>query len=568
LLALFWVKSLQAQEKERAYSISLVKTAEVEEDIVEVDDQKVLTQEYIIQKGDYVWKILRKKGLLKQHNLSQVLSALKKLNRSFRNLDLVHPGEKIIIPLKIIPITGGNKGGTAKEGPLPEKMKQETALKELDFENYTVRPGDGLIRVVKGRYKIPEKILYNKYLGLFKRLNPSIKDLNTISPGQVVRLPIYSPEIVRKPIKMATLPKQEAKEEDEETNQKVNPLAHGLGIIFSEMGEEWVQSGEHFIPLKSGGQIDLKAKSFPIINLQNGLRVIVDLNNKLPDKMASLIASTWGNYRVVHLTERDDLRASMDKILRVCAYPEIFKGGEPIELQGEISFRITADWIITLSETRWDDRLGTIVINLSDAHTTVTPRVIKDYLEGLGVNVVDFPPGDEDAFDEMNKVELLEVGGDHSKLIKTVLDLTGQTYSTHVGIPVYQSQGSELNFTINADFFVNLDGRDAIIDLSGLSSETISFLEQHQFLVQSFAAATDPHVIVAETLELFDIEFNAGPHFFMATPREDSRNIRLTLPGIVFADSRGKPILATPLSLPEEIKAFLSHKGYKVLALS
>jgi hypothetical protein len=565
LLALFFLRPLQAQEKESSYSISLVKTAEMEEDmyVYDVDDKKVLGEEYIIQEKDHIWKILRRKGLLKRKNLSELLSTLKKLNPSLGNLDLVHPGEKIIIPLKIAPVEGAPASGA----PAKEEMVPVTALKDLDFESYTVRPGDSLIRVIKGRYTIAPRELYSEYFRLVKKLNPSIKDLDSIYPGQIIKLPVYSPEIVRRPIKKPIVPESKAIGEEEKEKQEINPMARDLGIIFSEIGEEWVQTGDHFIPLKSGGQIDLKARSFPVINLQNGLRVIVDLHNRLPDEMANLVISSWENYRVVHILEGDDLRSSLDKILGVCNYPKVFKKGEPIELEGKIHFKITGDWIIKLSQNGLDNRPGTIVINLTDDRAQGTPHVIREYLEGFGVNVIDYPSYDDDKFDKRKEGEILVGDNDPASIVKTVLDLTDQFFSTQVGIPVYQSQSSDLKFIINADFLLNIDGRDAIIDLTGLAPDTISFLKEHRFSVLSLASEKEPFAIVARTLELLNVQFDPGPHSILVANRDDSRNIRLTLPGIVFPDSQGEPVLVTPLSLPDKITAFLSQRGYRILNL-
>ena len=111
-------------------------------------------------------------------------------------------------------------------------------------------------------------MLHNEYLSLVKKLNPSLEDLNTIYPGQVIRIPIYSPETVRKPIQAAVSPRpRERLPEPAKAELKPNPFSLDLETLFLAMGEEWVNTGEHYIPLKSGGQIDLKAKSFPIINL-------------------------------------------------------------------------------------------------------------------------------------------------------------------------------------------------------------------------------------------------------------------------------------------------------------
>ena len=564
LLGIFCLGVSQAQEAEKTYSISLTKTAGIEEDIYEVDNKKVLTEEYTIKEGEWVWQILRQKGLLEHRNLSEILSVLQALNASLGSLDLVHPGEKIIIPLKIAPVAG-----TSVIAASPPPVKVSLAdLKDVDLENYTVESGDSLTRIIKGRYDIPKDYLYGEYLGMIKKLNPSIRDLNIIQPGQKIKLPVYSPEVVRKPIKMAMPQESEEKKEVLKENKIENSVSDDLGVIFTEMGEEWVKTGEHFIPLKSGSQIDLKAVSFPILNLQNGLRVMVDLNNKLPDKMAKLIESSWGNYRVLHLLEGDNLRSALDKILEVCKYPKVSKMGEALDLGGDIPIRITADWIVRLSEKQSPNRPGFVVINLNEGPVTNTPWMIKEYLNSLGVKVIDYPQGDDKKIEVVENAATLNGGGEPASLIRTLLDLTGRSYSTEVEIPVYQKQKADFKLIIKADFFLKIKGKDAIIDLIGLAPEMISLLEDHEFSVLSMANEKDPLTMVSMTLEFLDIESKNGPHSFMAGKRDDSRNVKLTLPGVVFPDSQGNPVLATPLSLPEEIAAFLSKRAYRILPLS
>ena len=554
----------QAQEAEKTYSISLTKTAGIEEDIYEVDNKKVLTEEYTIKEGEWVWQILRQKGLLKQRNLSEILSVLQALNASLGSLDLVHPGEKIIIPLKIAPVAG-----TSVIAASPPPVKVSLAdLKDVDLENYTVERGDSLTRIIKGRYDIPKDYLYGEYLGMIKKLNPSIRDLNIIHPGQKIKLPVYSPQVVRKPIKMAMPQESEEKKEYVKEDKTESSVSDDLGVIFTEMGEEWVKTGEHFIPLKSGSQIDLKAVSFPILNLQNGLRVMVDLNNKLPDKMAKLIESSWGNYRVLHLVEGDNLRSALDKILVACNYPKVSKMGEPLELGGDIPIRITADWIVKLSEKQSNNRPEFVAINLNEGPVTNTPWMIKEYLNSLGVKVIDYPQGGDKGTEVVENAATLNGGGEPASLVRAVLDLTDRSYSTGVEIPVDQKQKADFKLIIKADFFLKIKGRDAIIDLIGLAPEMISLLEDHKFSVLSMANEKDPLAMVSMILEFLDIEFQNGPHSFMAGNRDDSKNVKLTLPGVVFPDSRGNPVLATPLILPEEIAAFLSKRAYRILPLS
>lgn len=542
-------------EKEKNYSISLVKTAEVEKDIYEVDDKKVLTRTITVQKGDWIWKILRKEGLLKSDNLAELLSVLKKLNKSFDNLDKIMPGEKIIIPVKIAPM----KGALALKTPPKKETTPISDLKDVDFEKYTIKPDDSFFKVVTGRYNIPPDELYGKYLELAKKMNPSIRDLNTLYPGQVIRLPVYSPQIVRKPISPPVA-------KPEKLDERITPLARNLRSVFLELGEEWVQTGKHFIPLKSGGQANLEAISYPIINLRNGLSIIVDLNNELPAEMARLIGSEWDNFRVVTLLENDDLVSALDKIFRLCSYAKLFRSGEPLLLKRDIELRITGNWIVVPSNRRSANRPIAVVINLLEENVSRTPLGIKDYLAGLGIKVVDFPPG-KDVPKKTERVATLYGGTDSLSLVGSILNLLGQSYSTGVEIPLYDKQKSDFRLIAKPDFLLENKGNNIIMDLTGMAPEIISLLKKRGFKVLSLAGEKDPLDITERVLGILDIECDTGPHGFTATARPMTKNIKITIPGIVFTDSQGDRILATHLNLAEEIKALCTDEGYKILSL-
>ena len=71
-------ESVQEGGEEETYSISLVQTAEVDKEIQEVGDKKVLTETYTVKEGDRIWQIFRERGLLQKRNLAELLSMLKK----------------------------------------------------------------------------------------------------------------------------------------------------------------------------------------------------------------------------------------------------------------------------------------------------------------------------------------------------------------------------------------------------------------------------------------------------------------------------------------------------------
>ena len=558
ILIMYSPCTAQEEEDEETYSISLVQTAEVDREIHEVEGKKVLTESYTIKDGEYIWRLLRERGLLEKRNFMEILSVLKKLNSDLSNLDLVHPGEKIIIPLVISPI--GADQSLADASP-PVTVPLESIE---NIESYTVKPGDYLIRVVKNLYEIPEEDFYNEYLDQLKKMNPSLKDVNNIYPGQKIRLPIYSPKAVRLPIKAPTsISESELKKQKEDLKE----IGSQLGEIFSMIGEEWTQTGKHYIPLKTGGQINLEADSYPIIDLRNGTRVIVDLYNDLPGKMAGLITSSWDNYRIVHLEGDDDLKDAIDKIVPLCDYQKVYGMDDPLIIGGDIPMRITADWIIRPAQETSSENESIIMITLCHGEDDRTPDTIRTFLEDVGIKSFDYPPLADASPLPVNETPIIDQADDFPSLIEKLLNLTGRTFTRKEEVPIYQNEGADFNLIIKADFMLNMDGRDLIIDMSGLGPDIITLLKEHQFSVLSLSGEKLPSGIITRTLEFLGVTFDSNPHPFLAANRSESKNIRLMIPGIIFQDNKGKTVFATHLRLSSAITNFLALKGYRILLL-
>jgi hypothetical protein len=543
-----------AQKDEETYSISLVQTAEVGKEIRRLGEKKVLIEPYVVKKGDHIWQIFRERGLLEKRNLPELLAVLKRLNVSLSNLDLIYPGDKIVIPLTISPVPGLGREGPATPASLED-------LKDIKVENYTVKKGDTLVKVVKEQYNVPREKITDEYIQLLARLNPEIQDMDLIHPGQVVRIPIFTPQVVRVPIG----PEGAFEAESEELTEELTALSHHLMEVFCLMGEEWVGTGEHFIPLKSGGQVKLKADSFPVVNLFNGNRVIVDLSNTLPEKMAQLITSNWKNYRVVHLGKGATLREALDKILPACDYEKVYKRGEPLVLGGDIHLRMTADWIIKPSAGEEEQ---TLLITLTDQHSAKTPPEIRNFLASLGIKAIEYPPTDESATAQGPKIDILQAGREKPELIEMVLELTGRTYDRDVDIPIFADQKTDFNLIVKADFLLPMEGKNGIIDFTGFGPDIKALLGEHQYEVLSLAQEAHPPVVVSQILKFIGVQYDADPHAFMAASRDASKNISVTIPGIVFQDNRGRQVFASQLALPDEIAGFLTRKGYKILSLA
>ena len=555
---------VQGEEKD-TLSISLVQEATVKK----IQGREVICERYKVKKGDYIWRLLRQRRLLQRPDLAELLSLLKGMNRSLTNLDLIHPGQTILIPLNIIPVRGYGEG----EEFFKESIMGISTLKGMNFEDYVVRPGDCLTLVAHSRYKVPVGYLYKEYLELVRRLNPALRDPDLIYPNQVIRLPIYSRKLVRMPVKPKEV--KTALEKTKATpvgdTSEAPSLRGKLRDIFTQMGEEWIDTGEQFIPLKSGAQINLKASSFPSLNLNSGRRLIVDIRDELPADICQLIESDWEEYRIVHLAPSDTLTTAMDKILAASNYYKVLKSGEQFKVGGDIGISVAGDWVIIpyRGERGSGDRIT--AISFIDDPSQKTPGTVRGYLEKLGIKVIDYPDFSTRADGKEGVSIQQKIGIEKDAdfpLPAVLLKLAGQPFSRHVKIPVYQAESAKFNLIIQADLFFNRKGKDCIVDVTGLSPAILSLLRKHQFLVLSLAGEKDVNRMTELILDFLGVAFDSKPHELLAAARDETRTITLTFPGISFHDKEGKEILATGTRMPVEIVSFLNQKGYSLLELS
>jgi len=331
------------------------------------------------------------------------------------------------------------------------------------------------------------------------------------------------------------------------------------------MGEKWIHSGEHFIPMKSGGHINLKADTYPIVKLHGGITLIVDLNNSLPPRMGRVIESSWGTYRIVHLSPGDDLKSAFTKILKAVQYPKVFKKGEPLKLSGTIPVSITGDWIVIPPRSHSGKDPGFIVINLTDDKRQAVPQSVKAYLKERGVLFVEYPSAQMPEKLLVEKVP--ETALDAPSLVEMVLTLTGHPHDARVKIPAFESQNDDFKLTVTADFYLTAHGKERVIDLSGLDPEIVALLKERGVSVLSLSKEKNPLAMASKTLKFLGWQYKMGPHTLSTAPHS-KKNVNLTLSGLIFFTEGGHSIFMTPLDLPPEVARFLYEKGHRVVMLA
>ena len=183
-----------------------------ETDSVRLGNLDLIKEEYVVQEGDWLIKILRDKGVPAEKDVLKILKLLKELNTSFRDLNVIRPGEKIVILVKAgSPEKVGTVAAPAAEMSAPEsagaekKEQGNTGTVEtepemskgspgrLKYVPHKMRRGDSIGSLAIALYGLSRNQLYNEYYPLFRECNPSIQDLDRVLVGQNVRLPLFPP---------------------------------------------------------------------------------------------------------------------------------------------------------------------------------------------------------------------------------------------------------------------------------------------------------------------------------------------------------------------------------------
>ena len=316
-------------------------------------------QPYIVRKGDTLAAIIRKLGIT-----APPYRKIKKLNPQITDLNLIYPGQKIIL--------------------LSPAEQKSASGDSGDVRHYRIQKGDSLTRIIVAELQSPPAEVAKK-LNSIKRLNPNITNLNMIFPGQVLKIPggksgenglKEPPQPTRTDMMEAPpLPKTLLSE----------TTLHLLGQIIKQLNGALITSGSYYIPLPVSGQLTLDCTTIPVVELDDGTTVLLDSTGRVPRELATIIEAHWKNYHLVKVAPGIDVVSLLREILLPSGY-EIKKPAQPLLLGEEPQVRLFLDWLITKKTpaASGSPRLGLI---FAADKSPLLPREIVSYAQKKGLTI-------------------------------------------------------------------------------------------------------------------------------------------------------------------------------------
>jgi len=329
------------------------------------------------------------------------------------------------------------------------------------------------------------------------------------------------------------------------------------------------------IPLMGEGKITIDTDNFPILQLTDKKKMILNYGNKIPDEVIELLQSESGDFGVVTLRENEAVESVMDKIVDAAGYFSVDKSRNPLVIGDKIQFEIAGDWVIYTDELLKD----VMVVNLIEEGGKPLNSQLKDFIHDYGVNLIDLyktGEGDQEPVDFTQKTA--EPAGDPADapfldasdpmvLVDSLLALLGQDFQKDNKVDLFQGESGGFDVEVVADRYFERMGKSHIISFHSISEKLMDVIAQQRYHFLNLSKPLkDSSAIVESVLDFLDVRYDSPLPRFSDNP-EGEKDLEIVIPGILITQEETTKILLTALELKKEVYQWLIANEIKVVRL-
>lgn len=516
--------------KEETAHLLLKKTA--------VSQQKA--RPYVVKKGEWLFDIMRHQLGISSHRFSLI----KKFNPQLKNLNKIYPGQIIMLPDK-----------EPGQGITTDDTNSNSV--------YTTRKGDSISRIASRHLHIKPNDV-PKTVKLIGRLNPNIRNLNRIYPGQNLQLPRRSIVITKQDVKASQIESPDVTKQDQ--NEKtVMPPKDRLDVIkniISRMNGSFMTTGKYFIPIPQMGQVTIDCSMIPVTELEDGSTILVDFTDRIPDSVKKMIHTNWQNYRVVKADSNENVVTILEKIFNASNAYTMTKEAKPVTLGKNPPIQIMLDWRISKKPSAESKpySLGLIIIS---GNSQTLSRSIVAYAErnGLFVSEIIDGRGLVIASDLQYSVpEIPIIAGNSGKDLTYALLLTlGYSPVKDMEVRIFDSVKDGFNLSITADVLVKKGNRQVMIHSKQLPQQFINNLKNSGTDTTFLEEGQSRKSVIEKTLQVMNIPYAFDTFLFSEPEKTSQPRSSIRLPAFKIVRDKGSLYLID-FDMDRDIHALLHNK--------
>ena len=448
---------------------------------------------------------------------------------------------------------------------------------------YVVQKGDYLSEILrKHRGEQKKRIPYD----LIRRLNPGIKDLNRIYPGQKILLPgresvplSDSPSDLHKKSDVP-LPGLGSKGQDRAAAAEPSPPAappreegppekalktppsveHILGFIrpvIGRMNGTLIAKGNYFIPLKEAAQITIDCSLIPLVELDEGTTLLLDFGNRLSGEIKTLIGQSWTNYAFVPKEELGDGLGGLKGIIRRSRSYEMNEVESPLVLLPKPEIRVFPDWTIgKKAATGASSRQGLFLLGSNEKPL---PGEIRFLLEKNGLAATEISDGRAVTGPAIQKAAPMTAdlrGLKGIALAELQLKALGEAPVSGAEIVLFDQTKSGFDLSITADLLIRRGEKRFLIHAKRLPEQFIRILKEGGTEVVPIGEGESGRPLIEALLRALQIPVIFG-HFDFRIPADGNRpRLTATFPALR-AMQGSEPLYLLDFDMSPDVLAFL-----------
>jgi hypothetical protein len=525
-------------------SLCLIAAAQAQEDTAHLVLRKKVTAKdrpsvYIVQKGDNLSTIIRRKLGKPASESASVSRLVKKLNPQIRNVNRIYPGQKIALP---------------------------RLAAEPGKTGYVVRKGDSLSAILHERLGVPAAEMA-RWIGLTKKLNPGLVNANQIYPGQALILPDRG-QPASGPVEQAAGPAEtDAPQMDA---RMFRPTERDLDIIAAlvrQSGGALVREGKVFIPLTEEEHLAVDCADIPMVELTDGSRIFLDFGSRIPADTASLLRSRWGNYTVLTDGGNEGVFSALAGIFGASRDYTFRRHEGDLTIGTAPSLKLRVDWI--LSRKGPDGQENTLYgVCRTSGRSQPIPEPVTRFAERKGYAVLEIEEETGNLRVRQTPqaapdIPALDAGGNRA-FVGSLLDTLGYTYTKDQRIPVSDAAQDGSPLAIRTDYSVRIGARTVVIHFGDLPAPfQVKLKERGMGLVQ-IAGDDERRAVLEKVLKGLEIPY--VPETAEFRPPEDGSPSRwiLTL-GVIRVTSEKGTLYLVPSDADRDLCAFIRERWNRQL---
>jgi len=539
--------------------------------VKDYSDGKTHAEEHVIRKGEHLWKILREQYNMSDTSINFFCKIARAVNPDIQDLNVLHPDQDILLPFKFIPGDGTDN---------------RTIMIGTQDYRHTVISGEHLGHILRSRFGLPDNVIFNRITkSLIYEANPTISDLNAISPGQTITIPreVFAMQQIvehgvlpQEKIPPASAPESPPDNatrialEGSFTEEPLNDDEQEIKRMLSSMTRQFDgtdnSTGVEVITSGPDAAVRLDYKKFPAYTFPWGKKVVLDYGDRLSADTRKAISGRWNNAEVVSVQARDDMETIIGRVLDVCGFYKVEKDADYTVSRDAVQLSVTGNWIVF----RDSSLRKVFVVNLArDGNPSINPS-LRSYLSGIGLDIMDIgavenndPAGTDNRTSRVPRAAFTEIAAP-SALTDTILRLLGHDFQMHYKTDIFQNMYSGVSLEVVADRMFTKNGQVHLIDFSNLPSRIADIIKQKGFKLLQIDPGTETmESLAGRVLEFCEADFQAPPAT-IGFDNGERENVRLTVPGYLIQTPGGRTLL-TGTDINESISVFLREKDIAIV---